>query len=106
MIWDVFNIIVVLICMFYLPIVIVFDYSYSHLVPTHLIRVLPFVLIMDILINMNTGYFEKGQVVRNRLQIIVFYWKKNNFTGIFSVIHFIISLFFDPGFGSEEAEHE
>lgn len=99
-IWDVLYTLVILICMFILPIVIVFDYSYAYLIPRQFVYILPLILIMDILVNMNTGYFDKGQVVKNRIHIIYFYWKKNFISDIISVIPFIISLFCDPGFES------
>ncbi|KAL4505995.1 hypothetical protein ABPG72_013756 [Tetrahymena utriculariae] len=95
-IWDILYGIVVLISMFFLPISIVFDYNYSFIIPERLIVVIPIILILDILVNMNTGYFEKGQVVKSRISIVYFYLKNNSVTDIISVLPFIISFYFDP----------
>ncbi|KAL4480344.1 hypothetical protein ABPG74_020860 [Tetrahymena malaccensis] len=95
-IWDILYGIVVLISMFFLPISIVFDYNYSFIIPSGIIVVIPIILMMDILVNMNTGYFEKGQVVKSRVSIVYFYLKNNSVTDIISVIPFIISFYFDP----------
>ncbi|EAR93588.2 cation channel family protein (macronuclear) [Tetrahymena thermophila SB210] len=95
-IWDILYGIVVIISMFFLPISIVFDYNYSFIIPGGLIVIIPIILMLDILVNMNTGYFEKGQVVKSRVSIVYFYLKNNSVTDIISVIPFIISFYFDP----------
>lgn len=46
--------------MFFLPIIVVFDYNYTYVVPKQMVRLLPFEFIIDIIINLNTGYFDKG----------------------------------------------
>lgn len=60
--------------------------------------VLPNVLVMDLLVNMNTGYFSKGQVVKSHLSIIQNYGSHNMVKDIISVLPFIASLYADSAY--------
>jgi len=49
-----------MISMFYLPITIIFDFAFSAVLATPFLLIIPNVLVIDVLVNLNTGYFEKG----------------------------------------------
>lgn len=55
------------------------------------------ILIIDVFINMNTGFFDKGQVVKSHFSIIKHYIKKNLITDFISVVPFIFSLYAESG---------
>jgi len=58
--WDFINVATIMISMFYLPITIIFDFAFSAVLATPFILIIPNVLVIDVLVNLNTGYFEKG----------------------------------------------
>ncbi|KAL4480339.1 hypothetical protein ABPG74_020855 [Tetrahymena malaccensis] len=59
--WDLFNMLTVLIFIFFLPIKIIFDFNFTQLLSQQFLCLISVSLILDVVININTGYFEKGQ---------------------------------------------
>jgi hypothetical protein len=51
--------ILILLFLFWIPIHIAFDLSLKELVPSFIYYFTPYSLIIDILINFNTGYYDK-----------------------------------------------
>lgn len=70
----------------------VFNFFFYELLSKSFLIIIPTFLLIDIVVNLNTGYFLKGQVIKNRISIIEKYVKKNFLTDIISVFPFIISI--------------
>ena len=62
-----------------------------------LAALIPFLLILDIAVSLSTGYFEKGQLVRDRA-LIVRNWLRN--MAIFEIlpaVAIVINVYFEIG---------
>jgi hypothetical protein len=79
--------------MFLIPIRLVFGLTFTHLSSNLLSFLAPWMMIFDILINMNTGYYDKGNPVTNRGSIIMQYLKHHSITDMACVVPFIIYFF-------------
>ncbi|KAL4480343.1 hypothetical protein ABPG74_020859 [Tetrahymena malaccensis] len=91
--WDSVNMIVILLCMFYLPIAISFNFNYEDIMPIELLFVIPIFLIFDCFVNLNTGYFEKGLVITSRTKIFKKYFKNNMLNDLISLVPFLITIY-------------
>ncbi|EAR93587.2 cyclic nucleotide-binding domain protein (macronuclear) [Tetrahymena thermophila SB210] len=91
--WDSINMLVILLCMFYLPVAIAFNFNYEEIMPKELLFVIPIFLIFDCLIHFNTGYFEKGQVITSRTKIFKKYFKNNILNDLISLVPFLITIY-------------
>ena len=77
--------VVIFVYIFLIPIHIVFDVTFDELISTNLSNLAPISFILDTIINLNTGYYEKGIAVQNHWQIFRNYIKHNFITDIVAV---------------------
>jgi hypothetical protein len=55
----------------------------------------PIMLLADIFINLNTGFFDKGNSIVSRKEIFKHFFKKNLFYDLICILPFIINIFND-----------
>jgi len=79
----------ILIYFFMIPIHIAISVPFTKLINKTIAEAVPYYLILDMIINMNTGYYDKGRAVTNSWNIITNYLKNNMITDMFSVLPFI-----------------
>ena len=86
LVWD--CIIVINICyfIFSIPIMVAFNLSQSNIINHNILGIMKTLLFLDILINLNTGYFYKGTLIKNRIMIINHYFKYYAIKEFFSVL--------------------
>jgi hypothetical protein len=60
---------------------------------TYVAFIAPWMMIFDIFINMNTGYYDKGIPITNKTQIIINYLRHNSITDMICVLPFIVYFF-------------
>ncbi|KAL4505999.1 hypothetical protein ABPG72_013760 [Tetrahymena utriculariae] len=110
LIWDLVNMSVIICCLFFLPIVMVFQFYFTDLISQNMLLSIPTLLIVDIVINLNTGFFFKGQVTKSRIKNLEKYFKKHIFIDAICVFPFIFTLYgeytnIDPNSGNFNAGH-
>ncbi|KAL4480342.1 hypothetical protein ABPG74_020858 [Tetrahymena malaccensis] len=93
-IWDLIYMIVIIICLFYLPITIAFDFNFSDMFCLYSLITIPTLILFNIFLKINTGYFKKGQVIVSRYQIIKKYYKQAFATDIICIFPLIFTLFY------------
>ncbi len=86
--WDIFLINFVLLLVFYIPIKATFDMTFTELVGNNFTIVIPFILLLDIFINLNTGFFNKGRLITNRKIIFFNYLRKYCILDLVNLIYF------------------
>ncbi|KAL4510552.1 hypothetical protein ABPG72_004706 [Tetrahymena utriculariae] len=89
-VWDIFQIISYLILFYYIPIHVTFQIEFIHLMPSFLIYFLTIIILLDILINLNTAFFDKGVEVKDRLLIMKYYHKNHLYKDLVSIIPFFV----------------
>ncbi|EAR93586.2 cation channel family protein (macronuclear) [Tetrahymena thermophila SB210] len=75
-IWDLIFMILLIICLFYLPITISFGFIFSDLISQSYLITIPTLILLNTFFQINTGYYKKGQVIISRFKIIKKYVKK------------------------------
>jgi len=90
LIWDFINMIVIIVNLFLVPITVIFEFSYLSILSREIIYIMAYILVLDIIINLNTGFFKKGQVVKNHYDIFINYCAHNIFTDMFAVAPFVM----------------
>ncbi|KAL4480340.1 hypothetical protein ABPG74_020856 [Tetrahymena malaccensis] len=93
LIWDLINMSVIICCLFFLPIVMVFQFYFTDLISLNMLISIPTLLIVDIVINLNTGFFFKGQVIKSRIKNLEKYFKKHIFIDTVCVFPFLFTLY-------------
>lgn len=93
LIWDMINMVVLILCMFYLPIAVSFHITLTELLSKTFSFIIPLFFFIDILINMNTGYFDKGQVIKSRIKIISYFFKEKLIKEVVCIIPLFILIF-------------
>lgn len=88
--WDFFHMMVILIYLFLIPIHIAFEIPFSELISQWMADMAPISFIVDTLINLNTGYYDKGISVKNKWKIYKHYLNNNFLSDILAVIPNII----------------
>ena len=66
--------------MFFIPIHVSFGIPLQNIVDQNILIMNYIIQFMDILISLNTGYYEKGILVVSRYEIVRYYIKNNFFT--------------------------
>lgn len=58
----------ILTCLYilFIPIIIAFDMPFDEIVPSFLSEIFSIALILDFLINLNTEYYDKGVLIKQR----------------------------------------
>lgn len=79
----------------FIPIHIIYNIPFKNLMFDEAIILIPFLLIIDILVNMSTGYFEKGELISNRLRILINYCKYALFYDCLEVMPVIFHMFLE-----------
>ncbi|KAL4505998.1 hypothetical protein ABPG72_013759 [Tetrahymena utriculariae] len=92
--WDLIFMILVIICLFYLPITISFGFIFSDLISQYYLIAIPTLILLNIFFKINTGYYEKGQVIISRLQIIQKYINKTLLKDIICVFPLIFTFYY------------
>lgn len=77
----------------FMPIYVTFNVPFYDIVGTTTAYLMYFALIGDILVNMNTSYYEKGKQVINRKSVIIKYIKTSFFLDILPIIPITIDFF-------------
>ncbi len=89
--WDVIHSVFIVLCMFYLPISYFLwqkeDFYQTTAIEPYLITSFG-VFICDILLNLNTGYYEDGQCIMNRIKILKHYGINNLWIDFLSLVSF------------------
>lgn len=80
----------ILIYLFLIPIHISFGIPFAQLATPAIADLAPISFIVDTLINLSTGYYDKGVAVENKWKIFKNYIQKNFLTDILAVIPNII----------------
>lgn len=70
LLWDFLNMLAIIVSLFGLPLTVIFDFSYQKVIPKYILWIIPNVLIIDVIVNLNTGFFDKGQVVNRHSKVI------------------------------------
>ena len=66
-IWDFFVLLAILMLLFFIPIHISFNQPIKSFVNNEILTDLTMtIIIMDIIVSLNTGYYEKGILIRNK----------------------------------------
>lgn len=60
LIWDFINMMVIMINLFLVPVTVIFEFSYSSILSRWILYLMAYILVLDIIINLNTGFFKKG----------------------------------------------
>jgi hypothetical protein len=81
--WDIFQAVQIYLCYFIFCLLIFFE---MNSIPSSYTLFLFFGFIVDMTINMNTGYLDKGNVILDRALAMKFYFKKNFVYDIVSLI--------------------
>lgn len=89
LLWDFVHMMLILLYFFMIPIHISQSIQFSTLTSPTIAEAAPYMLILDMIVNMNTGYYDKGRAVTNSWEIIINYVKNNIVTDMFSVMPFI-----------------
>ncbi|KAL4463934.1 hypothetical protein ABPG74_005871 [Tetrahymena malaccensis] len=89
-VWDIFQIISYLILFYFIPIHVTFQIEFIYLMPSLLIYFLAIIILLDILINLNTAFFDKGIEVKDRLLIMKYYYQNHLFKDLISIIPFFV----------------
>ncbi len=85
---------IILCIVFLIPLHLSFGISYQELINnSFLIFLCPIILILDILINLNTGFFDKGNSIVSRKEILKNFFKKNLFFDLICILPFIVNIF-------------
>ncbi|KAL4480341.1 hypothetical protein ABPG74_020857 [Tetrahymena malaccensis] len=92
--WDLIYMILVVICLFYLPITISFGFLFSDLISQYNLVAIPTLILINIFFKINTGYYRKGQVIVSRIQIIKKYIKQTLLKDIICVFPLIFTLYY------------
>jgi len=74
--WDLLLLSIVMLFIFCIPIHLIYGKKYHELIPLFIVILTPFILIIELCIALNTGYFEKGIYVESR-HLIMLNWLKN-----------------------------
>ncbi|EWS74975.1 cation channel family protein (macronuclear) [Tetrahymena thermophila SB210] len=93
-IWDLIYMIVIIICLFYLPITIAFDFYFSDMFSYSSLVIIPTLIVFNIFLKINTGYFKKGQVIASRYQIIKKYFKQTFPKDILCVFPLVFTMYY------------
>ncbi|EAR85804.2 cation channel family protein (macronuclear) [Tetrahymena thermophila SB210] len=89
-VWDIFQIISYLTLFYFIPIHVTFQIEFINLMPNYLIYFLAIIILLDILINLNTAFFDKGVEVKDRLLIMKYYYKNHLFKDLISIVPFFV----------------
>jgi hypothetical protein len=74
-IWDINMIAVIILLIYFIPISFIYRLKFRDLISSEIYKILPFIFITDLLVNLNTNYYEKGKQVNDRSKIVVNYLK-------------------------------
>ncbi len=70
-----------------------FSINLHEIVQIEIIQVAIFLIIMDIFIDLNSGYYDKGNIEINRIKIIKNYIKNSLFIEIISILPVFVEIF-------------
>ncbi|KAL4483354.1 hypothetical protein ABPG72_007996 [Tetrahymena utriculariae] len=88
--WDLVQLFVIIFCIYFVPITFVFKMRFKDIIPMMLGWFFPAFLLVDIFINMNTCYYDKGSLITQRNLIFIHYIKKYYVYDILSVVPLFI----------------
>ncbi|KAL4483358.1 hypothetical protein ABPG72_008000 [Tetrahymena utriculariae] len=91
--WDVIMIIVILLYLFMIPIEITFYQPLKKLFSYYLLLPCNIALIIDFILQLNFGFFEKGQPNMNRIQIIIKYFRSQFYIDLSSSLFVLIDFY-------------
>ena len=86
--WDMIHFIMILLLLFLIPI----DVCFKQNIETSFEFFLAFFFSADILISMNTSYFNKGFIVKERKKIFTHYFKNEFFQDLLTTIFYLLDL--------------
>ena len=86
--WDMLHFIIILVLLFLLPLNVCFKLTFDNFFR----EVLAGFFLIDILLNMNTSYFNKGFLVKNRKAIIIHYFKTELFMDVSTAVLYFIDM--------------
>ncbi len=93
LVWDLLQLIIGLILIFFIPITIIFNISFSNLIGQEFCIIFPLLLIMELLLNLTTGYFEKGQLITDRTLIINNWGRNMMIFDLLAILPVVIKMF-------------
>ncbi|KAL4434925.1 hypothetical protein ABPG74_021264 [Tetrahymena malaccensis] len=88
--WDLIQLFVIIFCIYFVPLTFVFKMRFKDVIPMMLGWLFPAFLLVDIFINMNTCYYDKGSLITQRNLIFIHYIKKYYVYDILSVVPLFI----------------
>ena len=92
--WDFLQMVVILYVIFLIPLHISFSISYKELMNSSTLPfICPLILILDNIINLNTGFFDKGNCIVSRKEIVKNFFKKNFFYDLLCILPFIVNIY-------------
>ena len=65
-IWEFINLVIILLYIYFIPLLIIYHRPFDNFAHTGVFYAASFILIIDILACMNTGYFDKGEYIKDR----------------------------------------
>jgi hypothetical protein len=92
MFWDIIHWFAMLSFFFFIPVHIAAGVSFKKLMPIEFNYVMTIIIIFDIFVNLNTGYYLKGVCINNRKLILKNYFERQFFTDFIAVFPQIITL--------------
>ncbi|EWS74973.1 cation channel family protein (macronuclear) [Tetrahymena thermophila SB210] len=93
-IWDLIFMILLIICLFYLPITISFGFIFPDLISQCYLITIPTLILLNTFFQINTGYYKKGQVIISRFKIIKKYVKKTLIQDLICVFPLTFTLYY------------
>ncbi|EAR86704.2 cation channel family protein (macronuclear) [Tetrahymena thermophila SB210] len=92
--WDIINMIVVIVFFFFLPLHFIYNINFSDIFYFQTIDIgLAVIASFDILINLNTAQYRKGNLLRKRTLIFLEYFSRNGFVNIAYIIMLWLIIF-------------
>ncbi|KAL4485121.1 hypothetical protein ABPG73_015672 [Tetrahymena malaccensis] len=87
LLWDSINMISISYYLIFFPLRIAFGLGYEDSMASYFALG---VLILDIFIYLNTGFYDKGALITDRIQIFIHYLDSRFFTDLFSMVPFVV----------------
>ncbi len=67
LIWDILIVLIITIILYFIPINLIYNISFEDLIEKKVNFIIPLILLCDLLINLNTGFYKEGKIVEKRV---------------------------------------
>ena len=91
--WSLLQLATILMFIFFVPINIIYDLSYDNLMNDFIVKSCPILWLLECIISLNIGYFDKGEYVTNRQQILRNFLHKTLLDELLSIVPVSIEIY-------------